>query len=154
DYPLQGVPNRSWRERWQKRRRRRPHELRFWLLLAVAIVGGAAAAVSAWVQHKSSVERRETETQQRQQEIKAARQRAQQHREQREYALAVTGLEQAIALARDLPGGQELAAEINNQLEAARKLLRTEKRGRDARELQARADHIRLQYSAEGLGPA
>jgi eukaryotic-like serine/threonine-protein kinase len=44
DLPLRGVANRSWPERWQKWRRRRPHAL--WLsslvLIAVGVVGSAA----------------------------------------------------------------------------------------------------------------
>jgi serine/threonine protein kinase/Tfp pilus assembly protein PilF len=43
--PLQGVRNRSLRERWHKWRRRRPHGLALWGLLAAVLAATAAATV-------------------------------------------------------------------------------------------------------------
>jgi len=46
DQPLRGVPNRSWKERWNKWRRRRPHRLTAGLLaLLVLATFGFAGAV-------------------------------------------------------------------------------------------------------------
>jgi serine/threonine protein kinase/Flp pilus assembly protein TadD len=45
DLPLQGVRNRSLRERWRKWRRRRPHSLALWGLFATVLMATAAATV-------------------------------------------------------------------------------------------------------------
>jgi tetratricopeptide (TPR) repeat protein len=48
DLPLRGVANRSWRERWQKWRRRKPHALKLGLALLVMLGAIATAGIVSW----------------------------------------------------------------------------------------------------------
>jgi serine/threonine protein kinase/tetratricopeptide (TPR) repeat protein len=104
--PLQGVRNRSLRERWQRWRRRRPH-LRWLLVLGVALVFLSLVSVRHWRQRLHQAERMLLE--------------GQSHLRQEQYEAAKDLLWHGLALVDGWPGGQNLTRQLNQNLEEARR---------------------------------
>jgi tetratricopeptide (TPR) repeat protein len=133
DRPLEGVRNRSLRERWRRWRRRRPHALALsvmGLLLGVALLAGGRQ----W-QERAGQARRLLETGQ-------ARLRG------GDASGAAGALENGLTLADGLPGSGGLADDLRATLNEAR-------RQRAAAELHRLADRVRFLYPFDTLpGPA
>jgi tetratricopeptide (TPR) repeat protein len=126
DLPLKGVRNRSLRERWQKWRRRRPHALGLagLRLLILAILLGAAVAGLAY-------------REQRVREARAALAEGEQRLRLQEYPEAVRTLSRGLDIAGSLPGGHDLARDLDAQLRRA-------KRGQAAGDLHLLAEKVRF----------
>jgi eukaryotic-like serine/threonine-protein kinase len=106
DLPLQGVPNRSLRERWRKWRRRKPHGL------AVAAAVSAALVVAAFSGLSFRSER-----------LNAARNSLNlgaQSIAKKEFSIAAEQLENGRDAMRWIPGQDDLKTDLQNQLAAAR----------------------------------
>jgi serine/threonine protein kinase/tetratricopeptide (TPR) repeat protein len=131
DLPLQGVPNRSLRERWRKWRRRRPHALAGALLIAAVL--GAALSLIWIVTDRLAQDRRQAE---------AALALGQQHLHQREHSQAVAALTQGLTLVESVPGSAELTRDLSDHLQRAQ-------RGVAADQLHALADRLRYLCGAE-----
>lgn len=139
DQPLRGVPNRSWRERWEKWRRRRPQALLVSLLIGVLV----AAAIAGGGYYRNL----------RQSEALERLARAARHLQDglkllnnHEPGRAVEQLDACLALARDVQGGEG----IERQAEAA---LTVARRAREAAGLRKVVDRIRFAALA-GCGRA
>ena len=133
DLPLQGVGNRSPRERWRKWRRRRPHALALiGMLLAVAgatlIVGGLAL----------------TRVGQRFQEARVALRDGQVRMKDRRYSEAAEVLTRGLSLCEGLPGSRDLDHEMG-------RLLRLARRAESAHRLHVVTDRLRFLYDIDSL---
>jgi serine/threonine protein kinase/tetratricopeptide (TPR) repeat protein len=133
DLPLEGVRNRSLRERWHKWRRRQPHRLTVWGLLA-AVLAATAAATVLLALHLG----RQREA------VRGALAEGQQRLQQHQYPEALTALRHGQALLETLPGSGDLAGTLTEQIHRA-------EQGRAAHELHQLADHIRFLYGVEFL---
>jgi serine/threonine protein kinase/tetratricopeptide (TPR) repeat protein len=130
--PLVGVPNRSWIERWQKWRLRRPSALARQMFLALSACGAIAAAtllVSAY--------------RQRLYDLNDALEKSRSYRAGKQFAEAEATLNHALSLA-----GPTLAFEDWRRRYRAE--LRVILRDRKAAELHQLADLVRFRY---GLAP-
>jgi serine/threonine-protein kinase len=108
DLPLEGVRNRDWRERWRKWRRRRPHGLALWGLLAavLAAAGGAAALLLLHFRDQRNAAR-------------IALVEGQRQFQQRQYQEALATFRRARILVENLPGSRDLARELSDQIRRA-----------------------------------
>ncbi|MBL8797706.1 MAG: protein kinase [Planctomycetia bacterium] len=124
--PLEGVPNRSWKERWRKWRRRQPRGRPLVLLALVlaALVGGTALLGYTLVRHQLDAAR-----------SALAEGRAALYR--REFTEAVTRLQRGLLTARNLPGGQSVVQELERELERA-------EQGALRQDLHTQAERLRL----------
>jgi serine/threonine protein kinase/tetratricopeptide (TPR) repeat protein len=104
--PLQGVPNRSLRERWQKWRRRRP-TAPLWLGLLLAMSAAAALLAATLVGHYH--------------DIQADLVEGQGELQRGAYREAVHTLARGKARAESLPGGRRLAETLDHHLQHARR---------------------------------
>ncbi len=105
--PLRGVANRSFVERWQKWRRRRPQSLNSWLvgLTALAAIGGACLFLYA--------DRVKT--------ARSALKQAEQNLADGDFASAIGRLEIGSQAIRGLPGQDELKQSFQTDFAAARR---------------------------------
>ena len=111
DRPLRHVPNRSWRERYRKWRRRRPAALPVLLLLVALLgVGGGAAATLGW----QARERREDLRKQAVAALDEGRERARRG----DFAAAREAFRRGLTLAADL-SDDGLRGELDGQLRSA-----------------------------------
>jgi serine/threonine protein kinase/Tfp pilus assembly protein PilF len=135
DRPLEGVRNRSLRERWRKWRRRRPHGLALWgLLAAVLTATGAATALLA------------LQVGRQRDAVRLALEEGQQDLHRHQYAEALTALRRGQAQVEALPGSSDLAVRLTEQIHLA-------ERAAAAQELHQLADRIRFLYGVESLPP-
>jgi tetratricopeptide (TPR) repeat protein len=147
DLPLHGVPNRSWIERWQKWRRRRPQALGV-IVLFVALGFAAVMAVAHTLQQHAVQARHElnlAETALREGELFFDR---------HDYARAVDTLERGLGHARRARGGEAMAIALAQRLGPARMELRLAQRREAADGLHTLADRIRLRHASVGGDPA
>jgi serine/threonine protein kinase/Flp pilus assembly protein TadD len=97
--PLKGVPNRSWRERWQKWRQRRPYGL--------ALAGAVAVAVLALLMGanivRARLSERQREAEQRVQDAETALAESRDHWQRGEYVAALESARRGRALADEAP---------------------------------------------------
>ena len=133
DLPLRGVANRSPAERWRKWRRRRPHAPALaGMLLAVALAALLVAHLG-W-----------TRIGQRLREAGAALADGRDQLRARRHPEAVASLTRGLALAEGMPGGRDLARQLDSQWRRAR-------RAEAADRLHRVADRLRL---LAGAGPS
>jgi serine/threonine protein kinase/Flp pilus assembly protein TadD len=108
DLPLCGVSNRSWRERWRKWRRRRPHALRLVnMLLAVVL------AATAVVTHLALSLSRQRD------EARAHLEHGRQMRQGGQYGGAIEILRHGKSVAEGVPFSTELRLELDAELRQA-----------------------------------
>jgi len=136
DLPLQGVANRSLKERWHKWRRRRPYTLAFaGLLLGVLALGLAVAgnslALLAERQHGGA----------------SALHEGEERLKNREYSEAIRTLTRGLALTEGIPGVAELRTDLHLGLLRA-------KRAQVAQDLHILANRTRFLVDADSLDPA
>jgi serine/threonine protein kinase/tetratricopeptide (TPR) repeat protein len=131
DLPLEGVANRSWRERWAKWRRRRPHALALYGLL----LGLVAAAGLALAHGRQQLDR-----------ARAALAEGHDHLREERHEQAIGELKRGLALAEHIPFGGDLTA-------ALRQELRRAEQGYAAGELHLLAERLRTLAGAEVLPP-
>jgi serine/threonine protein kinase/Flp pilus assembly protein TadD len=133
DLPLRGVANRSLTERWQKWRRRRPHALSFLAIVFLTLVGTLAAGAIVYRYAKHQIEQAE-----------AARSEGHRQRQEGRYDQAIHTLTGALGQVENLPGCQDLALQLNEELRQAQ-------RAQAAAELHRLVDRIRLFYGIDFL---
>jgi serine/threonine protein kinase len=136
DLPLEGVRNRSLRERWRKWRRRRPHRLTLWGL-SVAVLIATAGATGLLVLHLGH----------QRDAVRSALAEGRQSLQQHQYAEALTALRRGQALVETLPLSSDLAVTLTEQIQRA-------EQARAGHELHQLADRIRFLYGVESLPPA
>ncbi len=133
-WPLRGVRNRSWRERWHKWRQREPDQLRLVLMsLAVAFAFGALLLI-AWVQTSEDRER-----------VKTNLARGQDHLQARRYEEAFEELNKGLALCRTPLGSTELAGKLDQLLSLA-------SRGREVEKFHRLVERVRFACGGQELG--
>jgi serine/threonine protein kinase/tetratricopeptide (TPR) repeat protein len=125
DKPLRGVRNRSWGERWQKWRRRRPYALCLWLL-GIALGGTMAVATHLTLERKSQHYRLAEEFFFKGRDLVG----------QRQFAAAKDNLTRGLELA-ETAGDARLLHALDEQLRLAERALQAEK-------LHQLADALRL----------
>jgi serine/threonine protein kinase len=133
--PLQGVRNRSWRERWRKWRRRRPHGLSLLCMLSALLLTAATATALAW-----------THVNQQRAVIRGLLQESQQKLSQQQYGEALASLHHGQVLADSVAGSQELKAELA-------RLIAVAEQAQAAQELHHLADQIRFLTGDDFLSP-
>ncbi len=133
DLPLVGVPNRSWRERWQKWRRRKPHALAG---MAALFTVGAVLTISLALLGSD-----------RASGARLAFDQANQSINNREFGVALEQLEASSRAIRWLPGQSELKKSIEAQMVVAR-------RGRIARAVHDLVEQIRFLDSYDSVALA
>src|SRR5581483_2017602 len=131
--PLVGVANRSWKERYQKWRRRRPFALPLCILSAVCVV----ALLSVGVLTMRQIE-------QRRQLAEDLLFQGQQHLQQRHYPQAVSALAEGLKQAAALAGSAALQKSLAHHLALA-------ERASKAEQLHKFADHLRLLMVGDDL---
>jgi serine/threonine protein kinase/Tfp pilus assembly protein PilF len=104
--PLQGVRNRSLRERWQRWRRRRPY-LPWLLVIGVVLASLSLVGVRLWRERLHQAELMLLE--------------GQSHLHQEQYEAAKDLLRHGLSLADGWPGGQDLTRQLNRTLEETRR---------------------------------
>ena len=132
---LQGVPNRSWAERWRKWRRRRPQALAaalVFLLVGAVLAGAAAVAVN---QYRQQVARAGQALEDGRARLRAG-----------DFAEATRLLNAGLEQLRDLPKQEALAQTINEELVRVRQAQLTQ-------QLHHLADQVRWHYDADSLAP-
>jgi tetratricopeptide (TPR) repeat protein len=130
--PLAGVKNRSLGERWQKWRRRRPYALTI-LGLLIAVLGvSLAGLVHVWGQLSQARE---------------ALAEGRQYYHDERYGAAEAALERGLALAKAIPFGRSLLAELPLELRRAA-------RAQAAGDLHDLAERLRFRYDAEAIPSA
>jgi tetratricopeptide (TPR) repeat protein len=141
--PLAGVRNRSWRERWRKWRRRRPHGVALaGMMLAVVLAAGAVAIVAA--NHFT----------QRLYQARTALQDGQMQMAKGEWEGAITTLQHGLSAARGNPFPGDLAGELDRQLHLAEEKRDAAHRVAAAHELNQLANQVRFLYGADHIAPA
>jgi tetratricopeptide (TPR) repeat protein len=131
DLPLAGVANRSWAERWQKWRRRRPYALALWGAALAALAAGGLA--SAHVRQQSR-------------KAEAALAEGRDHLRQGRYEEAAAALRRGLALAEDVPFTRDLTRRLDDQRRRA-------EQGQAARDLHRFAERVRALGEAGALAP-
>jgi serine/threonine protein kinase len=131
DLPLQGVANRSFVERWQKWRRRRPYALALSSLAAAFLL--AAALVTSFAFDFVN---------QQAHQARGALREAQEYLAQHAPAEAIRTAERGLILASRIPRHQQLKDELTDCLQRARQ-------ARAVRELHEVADRFRFLYGAD-----
>jgi serine/threonine protein kinase/Tfp pilus assembly protein PilF len=133
DRPLDGVRNRSPLERWRKWRRRRPHSLALWGLLA-AVLAATAAATALLAIHFGH----------QRDGAREALAQGRRLREQQRHTEALAVLRRGKTLADGLPPGDELGGELAAE-------IRWTEQANAAQELHQVADRLRFLYGVESL---
>jgi tetratricopeptide (TPR) repeat protein len=100
--PLRGVANRSWRERWRKWHRRRPHAPTFLALLLLAAI---SLGLVGWHVHRKLDQAQE------------ALQEARAWIDREEYDLARGALERGLAVTDGLPFSDAISQRLREQLQ-------------------------------------
>jgi serine/threonine protein kinase/Flp pilus assembly protein TadD len=131
DLPLRGVPNRSFRERWRKWRRRKPHLLPLLAMLAAVLVVAAGALAIAVGQVR-----------QRTDDARGALADGQRLLQGGNHADAAGAFQRGLTQLETVPGNAGLKRELTTQLRLAL-------RARTARALHEVADRVRFLYCAE-----
>jgi serine/threonine protein kinase/Flp pilus assembly protein TadD len=143
DLPLRGVPNRSWRERWGKWRRRRPHALVLGSMALIVLTALAASGMVAWSHVRWQLD-----------EARAAMAQGQEHLRLGRFREAASNFQRGLDLAVNLPGNHDLASEFRTHLQLARKAEAEAELTRFARDLHGQADHVRFHASGDNAPPA
>jgi tetratricopeptide (TPR) repeat protein len=133
DASLKGVANRSWTERWQKWRRRRPQ---FFTLLGMAAAIGAVAICAILFAY--------VHVSQQTADANAALTDGKQFIQEQRYGDAVNALRRGLAQLENLPGNQDLKDALTQQLQAASGAL-------VAQELHRIADRFRIVYGYDDI---
>ena len=131
DQPLKGVANRSLPERWRKWRRRKPHMLSLFGMLAAVFMVAAVAISFAFVNAGH-----------REDEARLALADGQKHIKNAQYADAVTTLQRGLSQLESLPGNWDLKEQLTTRLQLA-------SRAQVAQELHKIADSIRFLYGGD-----
>jgi len=129
--PLQGVSNRSWKERWIKWRRRRPHALLVAGLLLAFLAAGLALSYQVYG---------------RRYQARTALYNGLEHLRRQEYESAAQQLGTGLALAEGSLFSDDLAGELRVQLRLAVRV-------RSARELRQFVEHVRGLAGADAADP-
>ena len=141
DQPLQGVPNRSWKERYQKWRRRRPTVVRT-LVLVLVLLGAMTAltygAFSHWKHLSDDV-------------VHALEDGRKNWRERKRFAEAILQLKRGLELARMLPLQGQRADELAEEIRQAELAQTQDQRQRMVRELHALAEQVRAVFGVDHL---
>ncbi|HYT91599.1 MAG TPA: tetratricopeptide repeat protein, partial [Gemmataceae bacterium] len=143
DLPLRGVPNRSWVERWQKWRRRRPHTLGV-IVLIVALGAATLTAIAHTLHQQAAQARHELSL------AETALREGQAFVDRHDYVRAVDTLEGGLACAQRVRGGEEIAAALQQRLAPARVGLRQAQQREAATGLHSLANQIRLRHASAG----
>jgi serine/threonine protein kinase/Tfp pilus assembly protein PilF len=133
--PLRYAGNRSWLERWQKWRRRRPHGVAFLVLLAAVLTSGGTAL--GLLLHQAN---------QREEAASAALREGRLLLRRGQYPEALATLRVGLEKARALMGTQGLEQELTHQFRLA-------EQAQAAQELHGLADQIRFVSGDELLSP-
>jgi len=133
--PLCGVPNRSWRERWQKWRRRQPPGLALVGAVLVVLLAGFIT-FNSW---RETARRQEAEA-------RTLLNEGQRRLQQGQPAEAVVALRRGLVLAERLPQSQLLSGDLSAQLRRA-------ERARLAGELHLLTEQLRLLGCLEPPAP-
>jgi len=142
DLPLAEVRNRSFRERWRKWRRRRPHGVALvGMMLAVATAAGAVALGAA------------THISQQSEQARTALNDGQMQMASGQWDSAVRTLQAGLAMARGIPWQGDLAEELVQRLDRAEQGRAAALRTDAARELHQLADRVRFLYGSNYYPP-
>jgi serine/threonine protein kinase/Flp pilus assembly protein TadD len=141
--PLKGIRTRSWSERWQKWRRRKPYVLPLSGMLLLLLIAAGAVALNSWASVRRQREQAHATLKQGREERLAGRYRA-----------AMRTLNQGIGLAAGLPWAHDLRTELNNELELAYAEQAAWERAQALKELSLQADKIRFQASFNDIPPS
>jgi serine/threonine protein kinase/Tfp pilus assembly protein PilF len=140
DLPLQGVANRSWRERWQKWRRRRPSALALAAMLLAVVIAAAGVAIATWSHFSRQRDAARTALLEGEKDLDQGR-----------YVEAIDRLQEGLTMARDLPGSHDLAQELESRLQSAEQAQAHAEHTQVARELHLVADRLRFLYGVESM---
>jgi serine/threonine protein kinase len=132
DLPLRGVPNRSWTERWQKWRKRRPYVP---ALVSLLLAVGAAAAVLMILVGRQLDKGRE------------ALREGQAFFERGRYGPARAAWKKGLALVEDIPFEQGLTSQLREHMRRAEQALA-------ARDLHRFAERVRALAGGDSLPAA
>jgi serine/threonine protein kinase/Tfp pilus assembly protein PilF len=140
DQRLRGVANRSWTELWHKWRRRRPHALRFLLLLAATLglaITGAIFAARYFHQKNRDAEDRIDQA-------RTALTKGKEYLGQRQWDRARDSFQHGLGQVKDNPSAQELARQLGEELQRAQRFA-------VAQELHRRLEQVRFLYGSDAL---
>jgi len=137
DLPLKGVSNRSWLERWQKWRRRRPHVLPLTLTLAIVLAAILAGTIGYFRQ----------QLEQGHVALREGKARLQEHR----YDEAVRALDRGLSQTANVPYNDDLKHALQDHLRQAEQARTAKMRTQVALELRLLADRVRLLTLGEAL---
>lgn len=147
DLPLRDVPNRSWRERWRKWRRRQPQALGVIILTLTVAAAAAVTAAHTWKQRQASLHQELLSAQIDLQEGKALLER-------HDYGRAVAILERGLAAAQQCHHANDLCAAFEERLVPARAELLQRKRQDTTAQLRQLMNRIRLHHAVTNLTPS
>jgi serine/threonine protein kinase/lipoprotein NlpI len=133
DLPLRHIANRSFAERWQKWRRRRPQTLTVLAMVLLVLLVALASGVLVVTHFSHQVE-----------EARAAMEEGKRQLREQHYDEAISTLERGLSRVQTLPGSQDLARELDEQLHRAR-------RAHAVQNLHRVADRYRLLYGVDAL---
>jgi tetratricopeptide (TPR) repeat protein len=140
NHPLQGVPNRSLIECWQKWRKRRPRAFPRALLFLVLLGSSMAAATCCWLylaeQHNEA--------------LRALHEGHRQLHQQREYNEASATLKHGLARIEKLPFWSDLAQRLAEQLRQVERARERARRQELVRNLHGRVEQLRLVLEMDG----
>lgn len=131
DLPLKGVPNRSWRERWQKWRRRKPHALTLGSLLAAALLALASGGFLYLHNREGQL-----------QEARVARADGEKYLQDRHWSEAADAFQRGLDKLASHAGNDDMKQELAG-------LLRQARRAQAAQELHELAEQTRYLYDQQ-----
>jgi serine/threonine protein kinase len=131
--PLIGAGNRSWKERWNKWRRRQPFSLAIIALVVAIAVAAVGAGHYGWTYVGRQVQRAQDDLAE-----------GQQRQREGDYAEAARVLQNGLEAASGVAGHAELKRELDAELRRANQLQL-------AKQLHSLADQLRLSYGFEEL---
>jgi serine/threonine protein kinase/Tfp pilus assembly protein PilF len=142
DQKLRGVPNRSWKERWHKWRRRKPHALFVNALLLLALAAAVAGGFSRWqyVRKEEALAREDLEGARK--DLEAGTK----FLDRTAYTRAAEAFRRGLETARKYPAARDLRRRFATQLRLTGRL-------ENARNLHTRAEQLRSLYGADALSP-
>jgi eukaryotic-like serine/threonine-protein kinase len=132
DLPLRSVPNRSWKERWARWRRRNPRALRNASLAGAVLLSLLAAGLAFGVDYRRRVE-----------EADRALQEGRQRRERGLHGEALATLQRGLDQLRHLPLSAERARKLREEMELVRAGQEEALRRGQLRRLHELADRLR-----------
>ncbi len=130
--PLLGARNRSWRERWQKWRRRRPAAIRLMVLLAIVLAALGTlgyCAATPWQRLRGTVEFALTEGRKN-------------YQERGRFDEALEQLTQALEQARTMPWQGQLVADLEREIGRAERARAADRQRRTLREVHLLAEQV------------